>query len=110
MNERERRIGENEALFRSVNEQVRELDRTLATKTETVLIVCECGNQSCIERIEVMPSEYEDVRADSTQFAIKPGHEIEDAEDVVARNDRFWVVQKRPGLPSRLAEATDVSA
>ena len=39
MNERKRRIGENEAIFRSVNEQVRELTATLETTTGAIKVV-----------------------------------------------------------------------
>jgi hypothetical protein len=34
------------------------------------------------------------VRSDSLLFAIKPGHEIPDVEDLVATNERFSIVRK----------------
>jgi hypothetical protein len=104
--ERARRVGENEALFRSVNEQVRDLNQTFLVEG-TLRIVCECGEQSCIEQIELMPGEYEVVRSDSALFAVKPGHEVEDVETVVARKDGYWVVRKAPGAPQRVARETD---
>jgi hypothetical protein len=39
--------------------------------------------------------EYEKVRAQDDRFAIYPGHEQEALEWVVARNERFVVVDKR---------------
>jgi hypothetical protein len=110
MSERERRVGANEALFRSVNEQVRGLNQTLTTHNGSMLVVCECGNTSCMERIEVTTDEYAEVRRDSTLFVVKPGHEILDTERVVSSNDRFGIVQKDPGLPAEIARATDSSA
>ena len=104
--ERAKRVGENEALFRSVNEQVHELNRTFLVEGK-LRIVCECGEQSCIEQIEVAPAEYEAVRADSALFAIKPGHEVPDVETVVERHDGYWVVRKAPGAPQRIARETD---
>jgi hypothetical protein len=104
--ERARRVGENEALFRSVNEQVRDLNQTFLVQG-TLRIVCECGEQSCIEQIELMPGEYEAVRGDSALFAVKPGHEVEDVETVVERKDGYWVVRKAPGAPQRIARETD---
>ena len=80
--ERARRVGENEALFRTVNEQVRDLNQTFLVEG-TLRIVCECGEQSCIDQIELMPGEYEAVRSESALFAVKPGHEVEDVETVV---------------------------
>ena len=104
--ERARRVGENEALFRTVNEQVRDLNQTFLVEG-TLRIVCECGEQSCIDQIELMPGEYEAVRSESALFAVKPGHEVEDVETVVERKDGYWVVRKAPGAPQRIARETD---
>jgi hypothetical protein len=107
MNERRRRIGENEAIFRSVNEQVKALNATLSTTTNTIRVVCECGTRSCTDQIEIRPDAYEAVRADSTLFITKPGHDFPETEQVISKSDRHWVVRKDPGLPTRIARATD---
>lgn len=107
MDERQLRVGKNEAVFRQVNEQVESLNEAFATVTEVMVLVCECGDQSCLERLEVTQKEYEEVRADPRLFAIRPGHEVSDVESVVAKNERYWVVEKRPGEPARVAEETD---
>jgi hypothetical protein len=104
--ERAKRVGENEALFRSVNEQVHDLNQTFLVEGR-LRIVCECGEQTCIEQIELTPAEYEAVRADSALFAIKPGHEEPDVETVFERHDAYWVVRKAPGAPQRIARLTD---
>ena len=97
MNERKRRIGENEAIFRSVNEQVRELTETLATATGTMKVVGECGARSCTDQFEITTDAYAQVRADSTLFVVKPGHDLPETETVVDKNDIFWTVPKRSG-------------
>jgi hypothetical protein len=108
MDERSRRVGNNEALFRAVNEQVEGLNRGLAELTdETFHIVCECGDLICQERLVVPISEYETVRADSALFLVLPGHEKPFAEDVVTATGAYNVVRKHEGGPERLAEATD---
>jgi hypothetical protein len=107
MSEREARIGTNEAIFRSVNEQVRGLNATLATFTETMMIVCECGDRGCIEQIAIAPDAYARVREDPTCFVVLPGHELPDTEDVVDREPGYLVVRKQPGLPEAIARATD---
>jgi hypothetical protein len=106
VNERERRVGENEALFRSVNEQVRRLNTSLATVDGTMTIVCECGDERCLEQIRLGREEYAVVHGDDTQFIVIPGHVAEDVETVVARNDGYWIVKKDPGAPAELARAT----
>ena len=104
--ERARRIGENEALFRSVNEQVRGLNETFLVQS-TLRVVCECGNQTCIEQTELSPTEYEAVRSDPSLFIVKPGHDDPDVETVVERRDGYHVVRKAPGAPRRIARETD---
>lgn len=106
MGERARRVGENEALFRSVNEEVRSLNETFLVR-DTLRIVCECGEQSCIEQIEIEPAAYEALRADPTLFAVKPGHEATDVETVVARHEGYLVVCKDRGEPEKIARETD---
>jgi hypothetical protein len=108
MEERARRIGENEALFRAVNEQVEELQRGMAAVSDDQMhIVCECGELDCVERIVVPVGKYEQVRSDPARFLVVPGHVKPDVESVVEAADAFEVVRKDQGDPSALAEATD---
>jgi hypothetical protein len=45
--ERGRRVGVNEALFRQVNEQIRSLTDDLGTDGGTITVICECGDTDC---------------------------------------------------------------
>jgi len=107
MNERKRRIGENEAVFRTVNEEVNRRDVTFTAAANTMRIVCECGVRSCTVHIEITPEAYRRVREDATLFVIRPGHDLPEAETVVEKADGYWVVQKDEGLPAALAIAAD---
>ena len=107
MNERKRRIGENEAIFRSVNEQVQALNATFSTVTNTMRIVCECGTRSCTDQIEITPEEYARVREDPTLFLTKPGHDFPETEQVARKTEHYWIVRKHPGVPELIAKATD---
>jgi hypothetical protein len=108
MDERKRRVGRNEALFREVNEELEALDRQVTRITgKTLDVVCECGDLRCTDRIEVPISAYEEVRGESHLFFVIPGHEIPSSEEVVQRTDRYNVVRKDEGEPARLAERTD---
>lgn len=106
MSERERRIAENEAIFRSVNERVEALHATLATVTDPLHVVCECGTRSCTERISIPTKAYSEVREDPTLFVTKPGHDFPETESVASKHERYWVVRKHPGLPAAIARAT----
>jgi hypothetical protein len=107
MDERARRIGLNEAVFREANERIQELNETFATVTDRLVLVCECGNGSCAQQISMDPSEYERLRGDPANFAIVPGHEIPDVEQVVAKHEEYDVVRKNEGVPRQIAEVTD---
>jgi hypothetical protein len=99
---REERVGKNEALFREVNERIREV----TAFDGDVEFLCECGDASCTQPITMTVAEYEAVRAKATRFAIVPGHEFPDMEDVVEQNDRFAVVEKTPGVDADIAIET----
>ena len=103
MSERSRRIGENEALYRSVNEKIGDLNDTFGLISETMAVVCECGRLDCTEQITLGISTYEHVRSDPTFFVLLPGHEERDVETVVEEHDGFNVVRKDPGEPAAVA-------
>ncbi len=99
---REDRIIRNEALFRELNERVREVEETLtaggvAEPSDFSEVFCECGLDDCTAKIRLSTGEYERVRANPLHFAIVPGHEIDGIERVIATNDRFVTVEKLEG-------------
>lgn len=101
-------MARNEVLFRQVNERVADVNRELSDG-DTVDFICECANPDCVEMIALTLAEYESVRSDPRHFALRPGHERQGIESVIARNDRFVIVQKNQG-ESRIARATDPRA
>ena len=101
LDEHKQKIGENEGIFRSVNERVRPLDETWMT------IFCECGDKACRDQVVVAQSEYAHVREDSASFIVRPGHEIGETEDVIVKNLEFWIVRKHDGVPAAIARETD---
>ena len=107
MDERGRRIGLNEVLFREVNERLREIGEGFSFAAETADFVCECGDLSCAELISMTLTDYERVRQESTQFVIKQGHEVVDVERVVEECPQYQVVAKRAGGAAELAIAED---
>lgn len=104
MDSRERRVGENEALFRHVNEQIDELDETFG-HPERQRYLCECGDRSCQERIELTPAEYRHVRERGDTFAVAGGHDDPAVEHVVERHEGWVVVKKEEGGPAELARS-----
>ena len=113
MSDRERRLGLNEAVFREVNERISQINETFESnapsgwRTGELDLICECDDTSCVERISMQVAAYEQVRADSRQFVIVPGHVDHAVEDVVAHEKTYNVVRKRPGEAATAAEETD---
>jgi hypothetical protein len=104
MSERGDRLARNEAMFRSVNERVEEVVQS--GPGEEIDFLCECGNAECTEKVTLTRGEYEQIRSDATQFAVVPGHEIPEIEEIVLRKDRYLVVRKRPE-EAGIAQETD---
>ena len=104
---RDARLGMNEAVFRSVNERIQEVANAFQLSSEPLDLICECGNASCVERISLTPEQYEELRADSHQVAVAPGHEAPDVETVIARRQGYDIVSKNRGVPEQIAEETD---
>ena len=107
MSSREERIGLNEAVFREVNERIEDLAETFDLRTQSLDLICECGDAACVERISMTHGEYKELRSDAHQFAVHPGHEYPDVESVVARLKGYDVVRKGRGVPAQIAEQTD---
>jgi hypothetical protein len=101
------RIARNEALFRQVNERVRDVSHAFATLDPSpVDFVCECGNADCTEPIALRLDEYEAVRALPTRFVILASHLIPEVERVVSDHGSHVVVEKLRG-EDEIAEDTD---
>ena len=87
---REGRIAENEAAFRAINERMSEWpEHQQAAGAEPIPFVCECDDPHCFERVHLTRPQYEAVRADSSRFALTPGHELPDLERVVERHPGY---------------------
>jgi hypothetical protein len=107
MEERERRIGRNESLFREVNERIERVSEVLQVEPESLRILCECGDSSCAELLEVSLPDYERVRANPTLFFVHPGHEQTDVEEIVEEHEAYNVVRKNDGPAAARARELD---
>jgi 3,4-dihydroxy-2-butanone 4-phosphate synthase len=106
MSGRREKDARNQALFRSVNERIEELNETFGTDGQGSF-VCECGNPECTQAIALTRAEYERVRGQATRFAIALNHENPEAETIIEQNDRFAVVESYAGEASKIARETD---
>jgi hypothetical protein len=111
----ERRLAENEAIFRQINEQVQtgydETNRlaqedgqpefmvSVASGSTPLQFYCECADEKCTQRFAISPQEYQDVHKNRKWFTVVPGHEVPSVETVVARKPTYTVVEKNAQPP-----------
>lgn len=105
MDEREKRMTQNETLFREVNERVQEKVDGFGGGG-AFQYFCECANADCTFRLVLTKAQYEDVRADPTQFVVLPLHFTPEVETLVSENEGYWIVRKT-GEAGDYAEALD---
>jgi hypothetical protein len=104
---RQERIGMNEAVFRDVNERIRDVASTFDLSAEPLDLICECGDATCVERISLSRDEYERVRSNAQHFAVASGHVAPDVEEVVESRPGYDIVSKSKGVPAEIAQKTD---
>ncbi len=107
--DRELRAARNQALFRAVNEKLRELNEAFSDVSETYAIACECATVSCVETLHVGMEEYLAVREHPRRFVVLRDHVFVDVESVVATNDGYAVVEK-VAEASEITQATNPNA
>jgi hypothetical protein len=105
--ERDRRLGLNEAAFRAANERIEGMNLELSRISDTITIVCECATPECVEQIDLSFEEYEGVRSEPTHFVVVPGHETAAVDTVVAEHEGYSVVRKDDPDAKEVVERTD---
>ena len=100
MSVRDERLARNEAFFRELNER---LEAVTPDSASGLVVVCECADEDCAERLTLREGEYDAIRAHDTHFLVAIGHVDASIEDVVRRTDRFEVVAKR-GIAAQVAK------
>lgn len=109
----ERRMAENEVIFRQINEQVPQRLEALKTAAESdgndslvqdidmpLQFYCECSDKNCRQRLTIRPSEYKELHQNRSQFVLVPNHEIPKIERVVFKDKNLQVVEKYETPPT----------
>jgi hypothetical protein len=82
------------AICRGLNDSIRAEHLRRGTLPSMLAWVCECGNEACLEALNLTVSEYTAVRAHPTRFVVAPGpeHVGSGFPQVAERHERYWVV------------------
>lgn len=105
MGERERRLAENEALFREINEQIQSAAGRFEVGDDHVYeFLCECSNRDCTLRLPLTRARYERARSRPTRFVVAAGHELPDIEEVVEDCGEYRLIEKQDEAAEVVAE------
>lgn len=73
-----------------MNERIRGLNAEFGIVTGSYEVLCECGRDDCVQRIEVPAPVFEEIRSVDGRFLVRSGHE--DNERVLAVRGTYSVV------------------
>lgn len=103
----ERRMAENQVVFRRYNERVqRGFDEVRRIADEVgeghliqddntpVYFYCECSDETCRKRIKMLPDAFNQIHTKRNRFVILRGHEVSSIEKVVATRGDYCIVEK----------------
>lgn len=112
LRERQRRAADNQALFRSVNDRIEQLNETFEMFVPYGEWTCECARLECFATVEMTLGEYENVRSRPDRFVVAPSdeHVLPEVEDIVERTERYWIVEKIGAGGERAIELSDRGA
>ena len=88
-----------------MNARIRSLNERFGIDRPSYEVLCECGQDSCVQRIEVPVAVFAEVHADARTFIVAPGHRSSEPEHVVAEASGYWIVDaavERSALAPRL--------
>lgn len=95
MEERARRIIDNEVRFRDAMERIEGVRDTL-TRVHTMFdAVCECGRPGCATSITISLPAYAAAHSDPAEFIVVPGHRDAAVEDVVASGATYVIARRK---------------
>jgi len=89
---RAERLVENEQAFRTANDRLSGAVRTIGAGT--IPFLCECADDTCLERVELDPETYREIRSNPSYFFRLPGHLDAPGERVVEKRSGYEIVEK----------------
>lgn len=108
----ERRMAENEMVFREYNERIKKgfdelksiakeegQEKYMGGDDTPLLFFCECSDESCRKRVELKPSRYDKIHKHRNYFVVVRGHDVKSIERVIEENAEYCIVEKLIDLP-----------
>ena len=80
-------VDRNQEVFRSLNERI------AAQHGPRLEIVCECGVETCTERVVITHVEFYEVRRHRGWYVVRPGHLLGEVDHVIVEEPEFVIVE-----------------
>ena len=102
MTETRNHLEHHQALFREVNDRIRD-----GANLDVSIFVCECGYKDCTSTVALSLEEYKRIRSNPRWFVLKPGHVNPETARVIREGGGFVVVEEtgRRGRANREPQA-----
>jgi hypothetical protein len=97
----ERRLAENEVIFREANKNVQEFAESIGDSERILPFYCECSDETCRSKIKLSAKEFGQTHRNTQQFVVLPDHMNPDIEKKVNEAHGYFVVEKfmkAPGI------------
>ena len=94
MNPSDRRKAHNQRMFRAANERMEQVIDGQVPYAAVIPFLCECADDECRGRINMVASDYEGIHIDRDLFVVLRNHPTIAGEDVVERQDGYDIVRK----------------
>jgi hypothetical protein len=91
---RDRRLAENQELFRKANERFEERVEEYTRDGVSAPFLCECADEECLGRVHLTLPRYQEVRQHRDRYVILAGHPTIEGERLVEDAGEFQIVQK----------------
>ena len=104
--DQQRRIANNEVMFRDHNELIGDAVDSFQADDDVVSthgVMCECAFAGCKTTLDLTMAQYREGRSDPTWFIVVPDHAVEEVEHMVYDRTTYWIIQK-DGLGRKIAE------
>jgi hypothetical protein len=102
MAERSARLAQNEAVFRAGNAAIN--GNLNDADVNELPYLCECGVDTCFERVALARGDYELVRSHPARFFVAPGHEDLTAGEVVILRTKTYTVVEKTGVERKIVQ------
>jgi len=112
----ERRLAENEVIFRERNERLqKDIDQLNAMAEEAgqsdfaykndmdtpLYFYCECSDENCTQRIPVKQDDYNEIHKNRKRFVVVNGHQVVAIESIIKETADYVIVEKDIRVPTQ---------